>query len=156
MDELCEHMNNMMVDDAVIKKPSSNNDTDQRAGIIIHDKNGNFLILRGSKSGQFSFPKGHIKAGESEIVAAWREASEEVGLRYENCNIHFIKQIKLRHATYFHYLYNDSYNNLYLYPPTTPEETIEIKWVSCTYLALRHLNEMSIDLKEFVLENVNI
>ena len=39
-----------------------------------------FLLLRESRSGAPSFPKGHMKAGETPLMTAEREAMEEAGL----------------------------------------------------------------------------
>ncbi len=40
-------------------------------------------VLVEQRSGQFSFPKGHVEAGESEEQTAYREIWEETGLRPE-------------------------------------------------------------------------
>jgi 8-oxo-dGTP pyrophosphatase MutT (NUDIX family) len=39
-----------------------------------------YLLLRHRNGGHWSFPKGHIEAGESEIQAARRETLEETGI----------------------------------------------------------------------------
>lgn len=39
-----------------------------------------FLLLRQKRSGSWSFPKGHVEPGESEIACATREVREECGM----------------------------------------------------------------------------
>lgn len=39
------------------------------------------LIIKQSRNGNWSFPKGHVEDGETEIQTATREVLEEVGLR---------------------------------------------------------------------------
>lgn len=39
-----------------------------------------FLLLRQKRSGSWSFPKGHVEPGESEIACATREVHEECGM----------------------------------------------------------------------------
>lgn len=39
-----------------------------------------FLLLRHRHGGQWSFPKGHVEAGETEVQTALREVLEETGL----------------------------------------------------------------------------
>lgn len=43
-------------------------------------KNTELLLLRHRNGGHWSFPKGHVEAGESEIQTALREVKEETGL----------------------------------------------------------------------------
>lgn len=39
------------------------------------------LIIKQSRNGNWSFPKGHVEEGETEIQTAMREVLEEVGLK---------------------------------------------------------------------------
>ncbi len=39
------------------------------------------LIIKQSRNGNWSFPKGHVEEGETEIQTAMREVFEEVGLK---------------------------------------------------------------------------
>lgn len=39
-----------------------------------------FLLLRQKRSGSWSFPKGHMEAGETELICAAREVQEECGM----------------------------------------------------------------------------
>lgn len=52
------------------------------AGIVVfYEENGQrfYLILK-YPAGHFDFPKGHLEKGETEIVAAIRELTEETGI----------------------------------------------------------------------------
>lgn len=49
-------------------------------GVIPYRENGDVLLLRGRKSGFWSFPKGHMEAWEEERDTACRELREESGL----------------------------------------------------------------------------
>lgn len=56
--------------------------TEQSAGILVfhgRGKNRKYLLLHYA-SGHWSFPKGHVEAGEDEREAALREMDEETGI----------------------------------------------------------------------------
>ncbi|MBE6725573.1 MAG: NUDIX domain-containing protein [Ruminococcaceae bacterium] len=56
---------------------------EKSCGSVVFRKNEaglSFLLLRESYSGAWSFPKGHMKAGETPLMTAEREAAEETGL----------------------------------------------------------------------------
>ncbi|MBB6100071.1 diadenosine hexaphosphate hydrolase (ATP-forming) [Deinobacterium chartae] len=52
------------------------------AGGVVFDSKGNVLLIR-YPSGGWSFPKGHLEAGEDDPAAALREVEEETGVRAE-------------------------------------------------------------------------
>jgi len=77
-----------------------NDDTREKVGVIVYDRKGNMLLVRGP-SGKLSFPKGGRLRGETELEGALRELYEETGLDLEECN--YTDKIKLIWGTYFVY-----------------------------------------------------
>ncbi|MDR1754533.1 MAG: NUDIX domain-containing protein [Eubacterium sp.] len=56
---------------------------EKSCGAIVYRKyhgNTEILLIRHIKSGYWSFPKGHIEEGETELQTAKREIKEETGL----------------------------------------------------------------------------
>ena len=49
-------------------------------GIICSTKDDKYLLVCGKSSGKWSFPKGHMKGGETALECARRECYEETGL----------------------------------------------------------------------------
>ena len=96
-----------------------------RAGVIVIDKKGRHLIVKG-KTGKWSFPKGKQEEGESLYCAALREAMEEAGidLTHETC----ISSIQLSFGTYYYFKLNKYSTELSLQPPSNPEEILEVAW----------------------------
>ncbi|MCI1966026.1 MAG: NUDIX domain-containing protein [Oscillospiraceae bacterium] len=59
---------------------------EKSCGAVVYSNNGGelkFLLIRHVNGGHWSFPKGHVEAGETEVQTALREISEEVGLEVE-------------------------------------------------------------------------
>ena len=58
-------------------------DKEKSCGAVVYTRDGGGLryVLVEQRSGQYSFPKGHMEAGESEEQTAYREIWEETGLR---------------------------------------------------------------------------
>lgn len=52
---------------------------ESRAGIILYNKIGKILMVKGKLTGKWSFPKGKIENNESVAQAAYREFYEETG-----------------------------------------------------------------------------
>ena len=56
---------------------------EKSCGAVVHRKyhgNTEILLIRHVKSGYWSFPKGHVEKGETEVETAVREIKEETGL----------------------------------------------------------------------------
>ncbi|MGI6403725.1 MAG: bis(5'-nucleosyl)-tetraphosphatase [Oscillospiraceae bacterium] len=56
---------------------------EKSCGALVYRKKGDtvqMLILRHKMGGHWSFPKGHVEAGETEVETALREVREETGL----------------------------------------------------------------------------
>lgn len=104
------------------------------SGIIIYckeDKEIKYLLLFQCKSKTWSFPKGHIEIGESEIQAANRELLEETGLKVTTNN-EFKEEITYNIKPYYK-------KSLVLFLACTKEKTIdmesdmsEYRWVNST------------------------
>ncbi len=59
---------------------------EKSCGALVYRKKGDtiqMLILRHKMGGHWSFPKGHVEAGETEVETALREVREETGLTIE-------------------------------------------------------------------------
>jgi len=59
---------------------------EKSCGALVYRKQGEklqLLILRHRMGGHWSFPKGHVEAGETETETALREVKEETGLNIE-------------------------------------------------------------------------
>ena len=56
---------------------------EKSCGALVYRKHGDkiqMLILRHKMGGHWSFPKGHVEMGETEVQTALREVQEETGL----------------------------------------------------------------------------
>lgn len=61
--------------------------TIDRAGIILINKEGYILLIKGKSSKKWGFPKGYIEKGETIEECAIREFNEETGLKFESNQI---------------------------------------------------------------------
>ena len=105
----------------------SNNDTLDVVGVICIDKLGRVLLVEGSDSGKWSFPKGRRKQLETPHQGALREAYEETGINLKNLPIQ--AKIHLRYGTYYLYVFDKSGDEIELDDPVTPEEITSVSWV---------------------------
>ncbi len=55
---------------------------EKSCGCIVFDQKGKILLVK-MNQGHWSFPKGHVEAGESEYQTALRETKEETGVSCE-------------------------------------------------------------------------
>jgi 8-oxo-dGTP pyrophosphatase MutT (NUDIX family) len=108
-------------------------------GSILITSDRKVLVIRGRKSGKWSFPKGHSEENESELDAAIRETKEETGLVlntwYQQC-------VQLATGIYFLYNVNEQ-----ICKPLDIKEVIETRWVSL--YALKKMN-VNIDVNTFL------
>lgn len=59
---------------------------EKSCGAIIYsesDNNKKLLLIKHKYSGHWSFPKGHVESGETEIETARREVMEETGIQFQ-------------------------------------------------------------------------
>ena len=68
-------------------------------GAICVNNAGEVLLVRGRRSGKWSFPKGHCKSEENDLECALRELKEETGLEVGDAK--YSSYHKLRGGGYF-------------------------------------------------------
>jgi ADP-ribose pyrophosphatase YjhB (NUDIX family) len=65
-----------------------------RIAYMVLRKNEDIMLLRRKRTGNYSFPAGHIEAGETPKTGAIREALEEVGVKINPENSDLIHQFR--------------------------------------------------------------
>lgn len=91
-------------------------------GAICVSKNDRILLVRGKNSRMYSFPKGHLKRGESAEQCAERELKEETGLPLQGKALGFYK---FSAGSYFLYQFETE-------PTPAPQDSWEVdmaRWV---------------------------
>ncbi len=87
------------------------------------------LLIKHSNSGHWSFPKGHVEAGETEVETAVREIKEETGVdanidtRFREVVTYSPKKDVIKDVIYF-FATADNY-----YTERQEEEVSEVMWV---------------------------
>jgi 8-oxo-dGTP pyrophosphatase MutT (NUDIX family) len=115
-------------------------------GVILLNYFNEVVVVRGRKSGKWSFPKGHGRSRESPLDASVRELKEETGI-----NVKDVKpddEIRFNSGTYFVFIVADRLE-------LAPEDTNEIQdsmWVSLSRIRSLTTNK---DLTSFY-KTVNI
>jgi len=121
-------------------------ENEKSCGALIYRKQGGrlqLLILRHRMGGHWSFPKGHVEQGETEIETALREVKEETGLTIELFN-GFREQVTYsprpgikKDVVYFLGFARDSRTT------RQEEEISEIRWINLdqTYNYLTYDND---------------
>ena len=104
------------------------------------------VLVRGRKSGKWSFPKGHGKSRESPLDASIRELKEETGINMKD--IKPDDEIRFNSGTYFVFIVPD---RLQLAPEDT-NEILDSMWVSLSRIRFLTTNK---DLTSFY-KTVNI
>lgn len=111
-------------------------------GSIFLSSANRVLVVRGRRSGKWSFPKGHAEGNETEFEAASRETYEETGLLLPRT---FNKIVHLATGTY--YVVETSE----IQPvPRDCSEVIAAEWVPLEYLGKMPVN---IDINTFLREH---
>jgi 8-oxo-dGTP pyrophosphatase MutT (NUDIX family) len=108
-------------------------------GTIIVSPNNKILLIKGRKSGKWSFPKGHSEPNETELESALRETYEETGLKLHH---NFKKRIQLSTGIYFLYYVSERECK-----PIDTAEVIDIAWVSSNSMKQMKVN---IDINTFL------
>lgn len=99
--------------------------TIQRAGIILINKEGYILLIKGRTSLKWGFPKGYIEEGETIKECAIREFNEETGLKFEGNEIYN----GIFTATNCEYLIvHLQISNLQKVSEIDTKEIIDVKW----------------------------
>jgi len=115
-------------------------------GVILLNYYNEVVVVRGRKSGKWSFPKGHGRSRESPLDASVRELKEETGI-----NLKGVKpddEIRFNSGTYFVFIVQD---RLELAPEDT-NEILDSMWVSLSRIRSLTTNK---DLTSFY-KTVNI
>ena len=93
-------------------------------GVVLLNHFNEVALVRGRKSGKWSFPKGHGRARESPLDASIRELKEETGIDMKGVKPD--DEIRFNSGTYFVFIIADRL-------PLCPEdvhEIVECMWVS--------------------------
>ena len=109
-------------------------------GTIIVSPGDKILVVKGRKSGKWSFPKGHSYLEETELECAIRETYEETGLQLSE---YFQRTLYLSTGNYFLY----SYDSEPFCTTKDSKEIQEIKWASIQELRSMNVN---IDINTFL------
>ena len=109
-------------------------------GVILLNYFGEVALVRGRKSGKWSFPKGHGISRESPLNASIRELKEETGI-----NMQGVKpddEIRFNSGTYFVFIVADRISMI----PEDTDEIIDCMWVSLSRVQYLRMNK---DLTSF-------
>jgi 8-oxo-dGTP diphosphatase len=109
-------------------------------GIVLINYFNEVAVVRGRKSGKWSFPKGHGVARESPLDASIRELKEETGIDMKGVKPD--DEIRFSSGTYFVFIVAD---RLHLCPEDT-NEIVECLWVSLSRIRYLTTNK---DLTSF-------
>jgi len=108
-------------------------------GSILVTSDHKVLVIRGRKTGKWSFPKGHPEDNESELDAAIRETKEETGLLL---NTWYQQSLQLATGVYFIYNMKEQQCS-----PLDTQEVTETRWVSLDTLKKMNVN---VDVNTFL------
>ena len=95
----------------------------------LKDNKEQILLIKHSNSGHWSFPKGHVEAGETEVETAVREIKEETGVsvnidtRFREVVTYSPKKDVIKDVIYFFATASDYHTK------RQEEEVSEVKWV---------------------------
>ncbi len=95
----------------------------------LKDNKEQILLIKHANSGHWSFPKGHVEAGETEVATALREIKEETGInvsidtRFREVVTYSPKKDVLKDVVYF-FATSEEYETF-----NQEEEVSDIKWV---------------------------
>lgn len=110
-------------------------------GVICTSPAKTLLLVRGRKTGKWSFPKGHLKGSEMAQECALRELREETGLVMEPSR--FSHTMKLFAGEYFIYHMGGEMPAC----PEDDEEVCETGWFSYEEI---HRMDVNADIKKFM------
>ena len=95
----------------------------------LKDNKEQILLIKHSNSGHWSFPKGHVEAGETEVETAVREIKEETGVsanidtRFREVVTYSPKKDIIKDVIYFFATADDDHTE------RQEEEVSEVMWV---------------------------
>jgi 8-oxo-dGTP pyrophosphatase MutT (NUDIX family) len=110
-------------------------------GVILVSKDNRVLVVQGTRTGKYSFPKGHINPFETVRACAFREFEEETGL-----NANYYSEIGYQHLSAGGYFICESPNEDV--PPINANQEISCaSWKSLEELRALDVN---IDINVFL------
>ena len=111
-------------------------------GCICLSPQNRIALVKGRSSGKWSFPKGHLKRGESSLNCALRELREETSINFTR-DREYVKYKYLASGGYFIYEVEDE-------PTMLPEDSMEIEecgWFTPEEIARMNCN---VDVNRFL------
>lgn len=109
-------------------------------GVICISRDNRLLLVKGKRTGIWSFPKGHLKGNETSQQCALRELEEETGIVLKPETFYLTR--KLFAGEYFFYQVDDEF-------PVEPKDTFEVSdggWFSLEELPRLHCNADIVNL----------
>jgi 8-oxo-dGTP pyrophosphatase MutT (NUDIX family) len=109
-------------------------------GVVCISSNNRFLLVRGRKTGIWSFPKGHLSGNETSQECALRELREETGIQIPY-NTFYLSR-KLFAGEYYFYRVEEE-------PVVVPSDSFEISeggWFTLEEMRTLHCNADIINL----------
>jgi ADP-ribose pyrophosphatase YjhB (NUDIX family) len=76
----------------------------KKAGVIVHDKTQNKLLIIQSRGNLWGFPKGSLKINETFVDCAIRELYEETGIMLEKHQINTQNSIQIKSSNMYFYI----------------------------------------------------
>lgn len=92
-------------------------------GAVLISPCGETVVIRGRKSGKWSFPKGHGSNYETPLAACIRELKEETGIQLQTTKPD--DEIRFRSGTYFVFYVPEKYQ----LKPEDTKEVMESMWI---------------------------
>jgi len=115
--------------------------TEKVYGTICMTPQNTLLVVRGRKSGKWSFPKGHKHSGESYLDCAVRETLEETGVNLsEKIPVSF-QRLSVGEYCFFEVEENDL-------SPADTEEIVDARWMSLNEIRTSPCN---VDVNNFLI-----
>jgi 8-oxo-dGTP pyrophosphatase MutT (NUDIX family) len=117
------------------------------AGVVIRNKNGEYLLVLGRGAHKLSFAKGHIDEGETEKECAIRETYEETGLRIRIPED--TKVCRTKKALYY-LLTEDCITGSRRLAPLDRREVVYARWYSPRLLQTLTRERVNSDVWDFI------
>jgi 8-oxo-dGTP pyrophosphatase MutT (NUDIX family) len=120
--------------------------TPQVFGTILVSPDKKILLVKGRRTGKWSFPKGHPEENEEEIPCARRETYEETGIRVSPS---YDDVVTLATGRYYIYHMNEK-------PTPTPEDATEVE--RADWWSIHEMRNMlvNVDINYFLRNYVNL
>ena len=100
-----------------------------KAGVIIHDKTQDKILIIQSRGNLWGFPKGSLKTNETFLECAIRELYEETGIKIQKQNFNTEKSIKIKSTNVYYYI-NMEQCNVNIQKNIIDNDATGIGWVN--------------------------